>query len=92
MRVEGIREFRRRAPALLKGGEMVYITRHGRLSGLMIPLDRPEELPVELRRELLERIGAAVQRQLGRLGIREQDVLRDFERWRRRRRAAARRR
>ena len=56
MRVTGIREFRNRVPELVSGKELVFVTKHGKLSGLLVPLDQPDELPVELRRELLERI------------------------------------
>jgi antitoxin (DNA-binding transcriptional repressor) of toxin-antitoxin stability system len=56
MRVAGVREFRNRAPELVKGDELVFVTRHGKLSGILVPLSEPQELPVELRRELLIRL------------------------------------
>jgi hypothetical protein len=36
------------------------VTRHGKLSGLLVPLSERLELPVELRRELLNRLGAGI--------------------------------
>lgn len=85
MRVAGIRDFRNRAPELVKGNEIVFVTRHGKLSGILVPLANPEELPVDLRRELLARLGTAVSQHLKKVGVSEEKVLRDFEAWRRKR-------
>jgi len=92
MRVAGVREFRSRAPELVKGDELVFVTRHGKLSGLLVPLAAPQEIPVELRRELLTRLGAGIERHLKARGVRETKVLRDFEAWRKTRRGNRRRR
>ena len=81
MRVTGAREFRNRALELVKGDEVVFITRHGKLSALLVPLSEPDELPVDLRRELLERIGGAISEHLEKRGVSEKQVLRDFEAW-----------
>lgn len=90
MRVAGIREFRARAPALLKGRDLVLVTRHGKLSGLYVPLARPADLPIDLRGELLQRVGTAIAGHLRARGVSTRQVLRDFEAWRRARRAARR--
>jgi hypothetical protein len=92
MRVAGVREFRSRAPELVKGNELVFVTRHGKLSGLLVPLGEPQELPVELRRELLTRLGTGIANHLKRRGVSEAKVLRDFEAWRKARRRSRRRR
>lgn len=92
MRVVGVREFRNRAPELVRQKDLIFITRHGQLTSLLVPLDHPQSLPVELRRELLERTGRAISAYLSRKGISERRVLRDFEAWRRSRRANRRRR
>ena len=91
MRVAGVREFRSRAPELVKGRELVFVTRHGKLSGLLVPLAEPQELPVELRRELLTRLGGAIAGHLKSHGVREKRLLRDFEAWRKARRRRRRR-
>ena len=92
MRVVGVREFRNRAPELVREKDLVFITRHGKLTSLLVPLEQPESLPVELRRDLLERTGRALSAYLARKGISERRVLRDFDSWRRSRRANRRRR
>jgi antitoxin (DNA-binding transcriptional repressor) of toxin-antitoxin stability system len=82
VRVAGVREFRNHAPELVKGDELVFVTRHGKLSGLLVPLSEPQEIPVELRRELLNRLGAGIASHLKAHGVSEARALRDFETWR----------
>ncbi len=91
MRVTGIREFRNRVPELVNGEELVFVTKHGKLTSILVPLAKPEELPVELRRELLERLGSAISNHLEERGVREERVMRDFTKWRRARRLRRRR-
>ena len=92
MKVAGIREFRNKAPELLKANDVVFVTRHGKLSGLLVPLGNPQELPVDLRRDLLEKLGEAISRHLKKRGVGEAAVHRDFKAWRARRGASRRRR
>lgn len=92
MRVAGVREFRNRAPELVKSDDIVLITRHGKLSGILVPLSSPEELPVDLRKEMLSRIGPAISGHLKKRGVSEQKVLRDFASWKSRGRPGRRRR
>ena len=92
MRVAGVREFRNRAPQLVKGDELVFVTRHGKLSGLLVPLTEPQELPVELRRELLAHLGAGIASHLKAHGVGAAKAQRDFEAWRKARPRSRRRR
>jgi antitoxin (DNA-binding transcriptional repressor) of toxin-antitoxin stability system len=87
MRIAGVREFRNNAPELLKGRDLVFVTRHGRLSSLLVPLASPEALPPELRKELIERIGEAVSGHLRRRGVSEARLKKDFKDWREDRKA-----
>ena len=87
MRVAGVREFRSSASRLVNSDEIVFITRHGKLSSILVPMTRPEDLPADLRRELLERLGQAIDSHLRSRGISEAQVKRDFEAWRKARRA-----
>lgn len=82
MQVAGIREFRNRAPGFVKSKDLVFITRHGKLTSILVPLEEPQALPVDLRHELLERIGEAISMHLRKSGISEQRVLREFKTWR----------
>ena len=66
MQVTGVRDFRNRAPELLGGKDLVFVTRHGKLTSIVVPMEEPQTLPVELRQELLQRIG-----EIGRASCRE---------------------
>jgi hypothetical protein len=91
MRVSTVREFRDNATGLLKSKEPVLITRRGRMAGVFFP--SPEGmLPVDLKRELFEKLSAEIARQIAKSGGTEEEVLSDFESWRRTRREARRRR
>ena len=88
MRVSTVREFRDNASGLLKSTDPVLITRRGRMAGVFFP--SPEGmLPVDLKRELFEKLSAEIAKQIGRSGGTEEEVLADFESWRKTRHAAA---
>ena len=86
MRIAGIREVRERSSALLGGREPVLVTRHGRISGLYVPLGEPNRIPGDIRAALAETLGDHFERILKRKGVTEADVLKDFDAHRRRRR------
>ncbi len=91
MRLSTVREFRDKATWMLRSKAPILVTRRGRLAGIFFP--RPEmTLPLELKRELFGVLSADVKRQLDRRRVSEEDVLADFESWRRKRRATRRRR
>lgn len=91
MRISTVREFRDKATALLRSKDPILVTRRGRLAGVFFP--RPEAtLPIELKRELFEVLSAEVARQIKKRGLREEEILSDFESWRRSRRETRRRR
>ena len=91
MRISTVREFRDKATGLLKSREPVLITRRGRMAGIFFP--SPEGmLPLDLKRELFEKLSAEIARQIGKSGGTEKEVLSDFESWRKTRREPRRRR
>lgn len=91
MRISTVREFRDKATGLLRSRTPILVTRRGRLAGIFFP--RPEiTLPIELKRELCELLSGDVARQLKRRKTSERDVPKDFEAYRKKRRAARRRR
>ena len=87
MHVAGIREFRSRAPELLGGKELVFVTKHGRLSSIVVPMNDTKTLSSELRRQLLENLGKAISTHLLKTGISEKKAMNDFKSWRAGRRA-----
>lgn len=91
MRVSTVREFRDNATGLLKSKEPVLITRRGRMAGVFFP--SPEgTLPVDLKRELFAKLSAEIARQIRKSGGTEEEVLADFESWRKARSETRRRR
>jgi len=91
MRMSTVREFRDHATTLLRSRSPILITRRGRLAGIFFP--RPEtSMPVELKKELFPALAGEVARLLRKGRIGEDEVLEDFEGWRKARRAARRRR
>jgi len=86
MEVTGIRELRTRTAVLLGSGEPVLVTKHGKVSGVYVPLDDPDRLPDDLRRELTGVVGKHLAKALERKGVAERDVKEDFRAYRRRRR------
>lgn len=91
MRVSTVREFRDNATGLLKSKEPVLITRRGRMAGVFFP--SPEGmLPVDLKRELFEKLSAEVARQIKKSGGTEEEIQSDFQSWRKIRRETRRRR
>jgi antitoxin (DNA-binding transcriptional repressor) of toxin-antitoxin stability system len=86
MKVAGIRELRAKSAALFGSGEPVLVTRHGKVSGVYVPLDEPDRLPDDLRRELVTVLGRHLTKVLERKGVSERDIAEDFHAYRQRRR------
>lgn len=86
MKVAGIRELRAKSAALFGGGEPVVVTKHGKVSGVYVPLDEPDRLPDDLRRELAMVLGRHLSKLLKRKGVTEKEITEDFDAYRRRRR------
>jgi len=86
MKVTGIRELRAKTAVLLGTGEPLLVTKHGKVSGVYVPLDEPDRLPDDLRRELTGVVGKHLAKALERKGVTERAVKEDFRAYRRRRR------
>ncbi len=87
MKIGTVREFRDNAAGMLRAKAPVLVTRRGRLAGIFFP--RPEStLPLELKRELFAVLSAEVARQIANRGLNEEDILADFQSWRKKRREA----
>lgn len=86
MKVAGMRELRAKSATLFGSGEPVLVTRHGRVSGVYVPLNEPDHLPDDLRRELAGVVGRHLAKALERKGVTEKEITEDFDAYRRRRR------
>jgi hypothetical protein len=85
MKISTVREFRDNASGMLRAKDPILVTRRGKLAGIFFP--RPEStLPVELKREMFGILSAEVGRHIRKAGLSEDEVLADFESWRKTRR------
>src|SRR5437763_6188954 len=91
MKITTVREFRDNATGLLRSKDPILVTRRGRLAGVFFP--SPEaSLPIELKRELFTVLSSEIARQVKKRGLREEDIVADFQSWRKRKRETRRRR
>ena len=86
MRVTGIRELRTQMASVFGEGEPVLVTRHGKVSGLFLPLAEPGRIPADLRGELSELLGRHLDSLLESQGVTDQEIQADFDAHRTRRR------
>ena len=84
MRVAGVREIRENLAALLSGDEPILVTRHGKLSGVYLPLDEPDKVPTDMRCEMAQVLGKHLDALLKARGVNEHTVQEDFDAHRRR--------
>jgi hypothetical protein len=84
MAIAGMRKLE--APSLLTGDEPILITQEGEISGLYLPLKNPDQISEDLRRDLISAVGRHLAGALEAKGVREEEVLGDFDAFRRRRR------
>jgi PHD/YefM family antitoxin component YafN of YafNO toxin-antitoxin module len=76
----GIREFRQKlASYLLESEAPIVVTRHGDTVGYYIPARRARS---EAERAALKEAAARLQKMLAAHGISEEEIARDFGRWR----------
>lgn len=91
MKISSIREFRENVADLLRSKDPILVTRRGRLAGVFFPW--PEaSLPIELKRQLFPILSKELSRQLRDRGFTAEDIVTDFESWRKDRRENRRRR
>jgi hypothetical protein len=86
MKVATVREFRDKATSYFKAEQPVLVTRYGKVTGLYLPIEHPESFPLELRKDLLVRIGDSISRSLAQKGISEEKLLADFKTFKKTRR------
>lgn len=75
----GMRELRERLAEYLESSVPIEVTRHGQTIGFFIPVPRR---PTQSERDALLEAGRRMREELQRLGIREDELLSDFQNWR----------
>jgi hypothetical protein len=86
MKIAGFREVRASFAGYLSGSEPFLVTRHGKVSGVYIPLESPDRLPDDWRKEIGKILSHHFSRLLESKGVKEKDVREDFRAYRSRRR------
>ena len=86
MKIAGMRKLEAETPALFKGDGPVLVTRQGKISGLYVPLDAPDQIVDDLRRDLASTVGRYIAGALEAKEVSEEEVLEDFDAFRRHRR------
>lgn len=78
MRVASIRSFRSGISSYTRKGDMVIITKSGKMVGCFLPLQATEDIPIELKRDFLATLGGRIAGELSRKKIHEKEILSDF--------------
>ena len=86
MHMAGVREFRAHLTRYVTSEEPVLLTRHGKISGVFLPLEDSSRVPDDLKRELASVLGAHLARLLELRGVTESGIEDDFRAHRRGRR------
>lgn len=75
----GMRELREKLAEYLEGSVPIEVTRHGQTVGFFIPVPKS---PGQSERDAFLAASQAMQRECARLGIGEDELVADFDRWR----------
>jgi antitoxin (DNA-binding transcriptional repressor) of toxin-antitoxin stability system len=75
LKTVGVREFRDHATTYLSGSDPIAVSKHGRVVGFYIPLERDED---EVQR-VLARLGETVGQVLDETGLSEGELARMFD-------------
>jgi len=86
MKLASIREFRTSLADYSKEGDMVLVTNHGKMVGCFLPLEKSENLPIEMKKEFIAQMGRNIASALSLRKTSEKDVLDDFKNFKKRRR------
>jgi prevent-host-death family protein len=81
-----IRDFRSNIAKLIDSDESVLVTKHGKPAAVLYPLRDPSKIPMEVRRQLFLSLTADIGNQLDAKGISEEEIDRDFAKFKKRRR------
>lgn len=85
MKIATVREFRDKATQMFRSEEPILVLRRGEIAGLYFPYPH-KTLPVELKRQLFEEISRSIAERLAKVGIKEEEILEDFDAFQARRR------
>ncbi len=86
MKLASIREFRSGVSGYTRKGQMVIVTRSGKMIGCFLPLTITEDIPIELKREFVAKLGSSIATRLAKEKVQEKEILDDFREFKKSRR------
>lgn len=86
MKLASVRSFRSGISGYTRQGDMVIITKSGKMVGCFLPLQATAEIPVELKREFVATLGGRFASQLSLKKVPEKEILSDFQEFKKTRR------
>lgn len=86
MKTATVRDARSRFSEMIHGREAVLVTSHGKAAAVVYPLSDPGAVPMEVRKDVFFAFSRTLARSLKARGVSEEDVLRGFAEFRKRRR------
>jgi hypothetical protein len=86
MKLASIREFRSGISGYTRKGEMVIVTKSGRMIGCFLPLTETQDIPIELKRDFVATLGGHIAAQLSEKKASEKEILDDFREFKKTRR------
>lgn len=81
MKLITVKEFRDKATKALKSKEPLIIMRRGEVAGIFFPVPL-EEVPFEIKKDLFISLTESIKKSLAQKGVKEEEVLEDFEEFR----------
>ena len=75
----GMRELREQLGSYLESSVPIEVTRHGQTIGIYIPIPKQ---PGQSERDAMLEAGRRMQEELTRIGISEDELMKDFQSWR----------
>lgn len=82
MKMAGIREVRSKFTRYVGDAEPFLVTRHGKVSGVYIPLESPDQLPDDWRLEIGQSLSCHFAKLLESRGITEREIRENFRAFR----------
>lgn len=86
MKLASIRNFRSGISSYTRKGDMVIITKSGKMVGCFLPLLVTEEIPIELKRDFVATLGSRIAGELSKKKTHEKEILNDFREFKKTRR------
>ncbi len=83
-----VREFRGEMAEMLEGNEPILITSHGHAKAMVYPLEKAKDLPMDVKRDAFRILAQQIGKKTA--DIDEDEMLKDFDAWRKERRRSRR--